>query len=603
MSSQSRAPLIRLYTGRGVDLFAGGGGASEGIKSALGIPPVVAINHDEDAMGMHRINHPETEHLEGDVYEYGPDTVALDYNGGEQFDFGWFSPDCTDHSKAKGGVPFRDKRKALRKRSLAWVMVHWVESKIARPRVVFMENVQEWWDWGPLIQVGPGKWARDPNRIGEYRKRLIRRIERAGYAWQVRRLRAHHYGAPTIRERLFLIARCDGLPIVWPEPTHGPTLLKPYRGAYECIDFTLPMPSIFLTPAEARAWGKAHGVSAPKRPLANATLRRVARGVMRYVVESPDPFIVPMELGADGVWSPFLVPITHQGDDRVYNVRDPIRTITTSERGEFALVSPLLINTRNGERHGRHGEQAPRCHDVRAPYRTITALGSQGAVVAAFLAKHNGGHEATGQSLRAPCDTIICKMNKALVAATLIKYYGEHGNEGRGQDVRQPIRTLDTSNRFGLVAANLVHLRGGLDDHRNTASDLRDGHPTITAGGTHAALVAAFLVKYFGTGVSRSLWSPSGAVTTKDRFALVTVTVDGETWVLVDICMRMLTPFELFLLQGFSRDYVIDRGIVKGRLKRFTKGVQTRLCGNSVPPNFAEALVRANVVWQQEATA
>lgn len=610
----TRPPLVRLFDNvEGVDLFAGGGGASEGIKRALGRSPRVAINHNEDALGMHEVNHPETEHLRGDVFHYDPDTVAREHNDGRQFAFGWFSPDCTHHSKAKGGVPFRDRRKALRMRGLAWVMVHWAESTIARPRVIFMENVQEWWDWCRLIEVSPGEWKPDPARKGEYRRRLLRRLERAGYTWQVRRLKAHDYGAPTIRERLFLIARCDGLPIVWPEPTHGPSRQHRHRGAYECIDFSLPVPSIFLTPDEAKAWGKAHGVPAPKRPLVTATLRRVARGVVRYVLDCADPFIIPL---------------THQGDARIHDVRAPIPTITSAHRGEFALVVPSLINTRNGERHG----QSPRVYDIRQPYPTVTALGSQGAlvaaflakhnadrvgsdlrnpgptvvasgvhhaVVAAFLAKHNGGHEATGQTLRRPADTIVCRENKALVTVQMAPLL-MNNSETRHDQIYPAAGPAHTLTAIGarttqLVAAHLVHLRGGLTDHLNTASDLRDVHPTITAQGTHAALVAAFLVKYFGTGVSRSLWHPSGAVTTRDRFALVTVVIDGETYVLVDIGMRMLTPRELFALQGFGRQYVIDHGLVDGRIKRFPKGTQTRLCGNSVPPDLAAALVRVNM--------
>jgi DNA (cytosine-5)-methyltransferase 1 len=593
IETQTRPPVLRLYEDELVaDLFAGGGGASTGIERAIGRSPDVAINHDKDALAMHEANHPETTHLRGDVYHYDPDTVAA----GRRFAFAWFSPDCTYHSKAKGGVPFRDKRKARRVRGLAWVMARWAESKVAKPRILFMENVEEILDWGPLIEVAPGQYRPDPLKKGTAWRRLVSRLRAAGYSQiEWRKLRAMHYGAPTSRQRLVMIARCDGLPIAWPEVTHGPKAARPYRTAAECIDFTLPVPSIFLTAAEATAWGRLHGVPSPRRPLAAATLRRVARGVMRYVVECADPFIVP---------------VMHQGDDRVHSVREPIRTLTGAHRGEFALVSPLLINTRNGERHGRHGEQAPRLFDIHAPYPTITALGSQGAMVAAFLAKHNGGHEATGQKLTKPADTLVCRENKALVAAHLVRYHGEK-REGdfRGQDLGDPITTLDTSNRFGLVASSLVKLRGGLFDHVYTSQDVREPVTTLTAGGTHVAEVRAFLVKFFGTGVARSLFEPAGAVTTRDRFGLVVVTVAGEEYVLVDIGMRMLTPRELFLLQGFPKSYIIERAIVDGRPKRFTKGTQTRLCGNSVPPDLAEAVVMANLsaradrVWRDEATA
>lgn len=549
----TRPPLIRLYEDEAVaDLFAGGGGASTGIEMAIGRSPDIAINHDKHALAMHEVNHPTTTHLRGDVYHYDPDTVAK----GRRFAFAWFSPDCTYHSKAKGGVPFRDKRKARRIRGLAWVMARWAESKVAKPRVLFMENVEEIVDWGPLVEVSPGEFRPDPSKKGANWRRLIARLKAAGYSrieW--RKLRASHYGAPTSRQRLVMIARCDGRAIVWPDQTHGPALLKPYRAAAECIDFSLPVPSIFLTRPQAKAWGRFYGVPAPKRPLAQATLRRVARGVMRYVVESADPFIVKYH------------GERREGETRAYSISDPLLTIDTSNR--FGLIVPTLINTRNGERLG----QAPRVSDIRRPFGTVTAVGSQGALVAAFLAKHNGGHEATGQRLSCPADAIVCRDNKA------------------------------------LVTSHLVKLRGGLFDHVNTSQDVREPAPTLTAGGTHVAEVRAFLVKFFGTGVARPLYEPAGAITTRDRFGLVVVTVAGEEYVLVDIGMRMLAPHELFLLQGFPKSYVIDRAIVDGAPKRFTKSTQTRLCGNSVPPDLAAAVVRANLLigadqaWQDEATA
>jgi len=532
----ARAPLIRLYADEAcADLFAGGGGTSTGIEMALGRSPDIAINHDADALAMHEVNHPTTRHLKGDVYHDDPDTVA----NGRRFAFAWFSPDCTYHSKAKGGMPFRDKRKARRIRGLAWVMVRWAESLVAKPRILFMENVEEIEDWGPLVEVAPGEFRPDPSKRGSHWRRMVARLRAAGYTkieW--RKLRASHYGSPTSRQRLIMVARCDGRPIVWPEQTHGPRSAQPFRTAAECIDFGLPVPSIFLTPAQAKAWGQAYGVPSPRRPLATATLRRIARGVGRYVLDTADPFIVP---------------VLHQGDDRVHSVHEPIRTLTCSHRGEFALVAPTLINTRNGERLG----QAPRVFDIQEPFNTITAVGSQGALVAAFLAKHNGGHEATGQRFTIPVDTITARDTKA------------------------------------LVTSHLVKLRGGLLDHVNTSQDLRVPAPTLTAGGTHVAEVRAFLVKFFGTGVARSLFDPAGTLTTKPRMGLVFVTVAGEEYVLVDIGMRMLTPRELFALQGFPQSYVIDLGA--GRSKPFTKSTQTRLVGNSVPPHLAAAIVSCNL--------
>jgi DNA (cytosine-5)-methyltransferase 1 len=473
-------------------------------------------------------------------------------------------------------------------------MARWAESQVAKPRVLFMENVEEIELWGPLVETAPGEFRPDPSRRGTHWRRLVNRLRRAGYdriEW--RKLRAMHFGAPTSRQRLFMIARCDGLPIVWPEPTHGPALRIPYRTAAECINFSLPVPSIFLTPAEAKAWGEFYRVPSPRRPLADATLRRVARGVVRYVIDAADPFIVP---------------VLHQGDSRVHSIHEPIRTLTGSHRGEFALVAPTLVNTRNGERHGRHGEQAPRVHDIREPWGTVTAAGSQGALVSAFLSKYHGERrdgDVRGRGLGDPIATLDTSNRFGLVAAYLAKHNG--GHEATGQRLVTPVDTLTTRDQKALVTSHLVKLRGGLLDHVNTAQDARQPGPTLTTGGTHVAEVRAFLVKYFGTGVARSLFQPADTITTKDRVGLVLVTIAGEEYVLVDIGMRMLTPRELFLLQGFPASYVIDRGTVDGRTRHFTKSTQTRLVGNSVPPQLAAAIIRANLqapaAWKDEATA
>jgi len=311
--------------------------------------------------------------------------------------------------------------------------------------------------------------------------------------------------------------------------------------AADCIDFSLPMPSIFLTPAEARAWGKALGLPSPKRPLATATMRRVARGVHRFVLGAADPF---------------LINVRHTGyerDVRIYSTAEPMRTLPASDR-EIALVAPTLINTRNGERAG----QLPRVMDIRAPFNTVTAHGSQGAVVAAFLAKHNGGHEATGQRLLAPADTITTIDQKALVTGHLLKLYGT---------------CLD-------------------------GASVDDAMPTITAGGNHIAAVSTFLVKYYGQEKDgRSMRLPLDTIVTRDRFALVTVPVAGDSYALVDIGMRMLTPRELYRAQGFPDDYEIEAGVhpVTGDVVRFTKKTQTRLVGNSVVPHMAAAVIAANL--------
>ncbi len=640
-----RAPQIRLYDDEIViDGFAGGGGTSTGIEMALGRSPDVAINHDPVALAMHEVNHPETEHIVSNIrhvrYE---DLIAA----GKRCGVAWFSPDCTHHSKARGGKPFRDPQRARRIRGLGWEAVRC--AKAIAPRMILLENVEEWRDWCPLDTNGEPDWS----RRGDNYRRWKRELAKAGrwrwgrdYVIDDRELVACDYGAPTKRKRLFVIARIDGLPIVWPEPTHGPGRPTPYRTAAECIDFALPVPSIFLTQPQARAWAMEVGLpkaSAPRRPLATATKKRIARGVYRFVINCPEPFIIRYnsEHGQDvrgqrigeplttldtsnrfALVQPHLFPLLMNNSetrgDRVYQADEPIRTLTAegcrtyqlltplvtpflagcggrkgqspetpvdrpyhtiTGKADTILVAPTLINTRNGERKG----QDPRVMDIRQPFNTITALGSQGALVAAFLAKHNAGHEATGQKLHAPIDTVTTKDSKALVTSHLLK------------------------------------LRGGVDDHPNTSQDLREPLPTQTAGGTHYAEVritlvprdtidpgyvdravqtCAFLVKYFGTGVARPLTQPLGTLTTKDRIGLVQVVlmrVGDQEWVLADIGMRMLTPRELFLCQGFPAAYVIEHIGAGAAKRKLTKKDQTRLVGNSVPPHVAAALIAANL--------
>jgi DNA (cytosine-5)-methyltransferase 1 len=534
-----------------VDNFAGGGGASTGIEAALGRPIDYAINHDPEAIAMHRANHPRTHHFCGSVWDYAPREIT----GGRHVELGWFSPDCTFHSKARGGKPFRDRNTARRRRGLAWLVTRW--AKEVRPAWIMLENVEEFADWGPLLDDG----TICPQRRGQTFRRWHRQLENLGYRVDMRELRACDYGAPTTRKRLFVIATCTDSEIIFPEASHGPGL-APYRTAAECIDWSRPCPSIFER----------------ERPLADATLRRIARGVMRYVVNSARPFIVP---------------ITHHGDSRVHAIDEPLRTITTANRGEhalitpfiaglahgdhkeraggrsrgldqpigtihaggnnFALLAPALINTRNGERVG----QAPRVRDVEQPYPTITAQGSQGAMVAAFLARHYGGHE------------------------------------NDGHPVGQPISTITTQDHHHLVTSHVMKLRGEEVGHR-VDTPLH----TITCGGHHAE-VRAFLLKYHASQRDgHELTKPIDTVTTTDRYGLVTVR--GEQYQIVDIGMRMLTPRELFRAQSFPDSYVIDPEVEGSPL---TKTAQVRMCGNSVPPVMSEALVRANVVEQRRERA
>ena len=570
-----RPPVISLYDDEVcIDGFAGGGGTSTGIEMALGRSPDIAVNHDAEALAMHEANHPTTHHIRSNIKKVNWHAVLE----GRRCGFAWFSPDCTFHSKARGGKPFRNRNRARRIRGLAWEMVRCAIE--IRPRVLFMENVEELADWGPLDSQG----LPIPAKRGQSWRQLVARIRNIGYVAEWRELVASHYGAPTTRKRLVFIARCDGQPIVWPARTHGPTQ-TPYRTAAECIDFSLPVPSIFLTPKEAKAWGKTHGVAAPRRPLATATMRRIARGIQRFVIESPEPFIIKYHASPDGqerigrldeplstldtsnryaLVTPFLAGCGgRKGQSPETPVSRPYHTITA--KADTILVAPTLIQTSYGERQG----QAPRTLDLFAPLGTIVAGGIKHSLVAAFLAKHNGGHEATGQNLWRPTDTIVCRENKALVTSHLLKLKGT----------------------------------------------CRDGHPvtdpmpTVQAQGTHLAEVRAFLVKYYGTKKDgRPLNTPLDTITTKERYALATVTIAGDEYVIVDIGMRMLTPRELFKAQGFPATYEISQVTIDMPLGvrlpiRLTKKAQTRLVGNSVPPDLAAAIVGANMTTTAEAAA
>jgi DNA (cytosine-5)-methyltransferase 1 len=479
-----------------VDLFAGGGGASLGIELATGYPPVVAVNHDPAAIEMHAANHPNTTHLCESVFDVKPRQVV----GAVSVDLLWASPDCTHFSRAKGGKP-RDKRI----RGLAWVIVDWARE--VHPRVIAMENVPEFRTWGPLDDEGQPI----PERAGETFGEFVGALGELGYhvEWDV--LNAADFGAPTARRRLFLVARRDGEPVRWPEPTHGPGRAHPYRAAAECIDWSIPVPSIF-----DRA-----------KPLAEATQRRIAEGVRRYVLTSARPFIVP-----------------NNTNNRPRPVDEPVPTITTGNRN--FLVAPSLINTRNGERQG----QAPRALDPLRPMPTVTARGSQGAVVAAFLAKHYGG--VVGQPLNRPIGTITTTDHHSAVAVFLDKL---HGSARAGQPVDLPA-------------------------------------PTITAGGGrgggHAALVAAFLLKFYSSGGQwSSLDEPMHTIVSKARMGLVTVDIEGDAYALVDIGMRMLQPRELLNAQ-FGPE------VAAGYHLTGTKSQQIGRIGNSVPPLVVEALLRAN---------
>lgn len=456
-----------------VDNFAGGGGASTGIEIAIGRSVDIAVNHDPDAIAMHRANHPTTTHYCENIWEVDPAEAC----GGRPVALAWFSPDCKHFSRAKGGKPL-DRNI----RGLAWVTLRWAAK--VHPRVIMLENVPEIMTWGPL--GADNLPIRE--KQGCFFRSFVRQLKGHGYEVEWRLLKSCDYGAPTTRLRFYLIARCDGKPIVFPEPTHGerhdPKVrageLAPYRTAAECIDWSIPATSIFER----------------DKPLAENTLRRIARGIKKYVIDNPEPFIVTVNHGGDGF--------------RGQSINDPLQTVT---------------------------------------------------------AKHGYG----------------------IVAPTLIQYHSETAaHEVRGQSLDEPLMTQDTSNRYALSVAHIMKNYGGNYTGSGTAPDEPLG--TITAGTTHHAEVQAFLVKYFSNGAAKSVDEPLDTITTKDRFALVTI--HGEEYIITDIRMRMLQPRELFNAQGFPEDYRIDRD-ADGKV--YPKSKQVARCGNAVTPPVATALVRANL--------
>lgn len=462
-----------------VDNFAGGGGASTGIEMALGRPVDIAINHDEIALSVHAVNHPHTKHYTESVFNVDP----VEVTNGLPVKLVWLSPDCRHFSKAKGSVPVKKEI-----RGLAWVGLRWAVLK--KPKTIILENVKEFRDWGPVesyfrwdlkklqfvMEHRPVK-----SKKGETFALFVKKLERAGYVVEYKVLVAADYGAPTSRERFFMICKREG-EIVWPKPTHAPIKsagIKRHRPASECIDWTIPAPSIFDR----------------KKPLAENTQRRIAKGLQKFVVNNP---------------SPFIVEIAHYSksgkNERVHSINEPLRTITASPKGgSFALCVPFF------DRQFGNGV----CSSADKPLKTITAQGmGKSALVTAWIAKHYTG--VTGSSLNDPLHTITQK--------------------------------------------------------------------------DHNALVAAFLIKYYGCSNAASLDSPIDTITTKDRLGLVTI--NSENYRIVDIGMRMLSPKELYKAQSFPDDFIFSHD-AKGR--KITKTKQVAMCGNSVPPELARALVAANV--------
>ena len=507
-----------------VDNFAGGGGASTGIELATGYSVDIAINHDPEAIRMHKMNHPNTKHYCEDVWQVDPVKAC----NGNPVGLAWFSPDCKHFSKAKGGKP-KDKNI----RGLAWVACRW--AGLVRPRVIMLENVEEFKTWGPLNRSHrPIK-----SKTGKTYQKFIQQLQELGYEVQTKELVAADYGAPTMRKRFFLIARCDGVPIMWPEPTHGPAdseavkagLLKAYVGAYTQFDFSLPCPSIFDTSEEIK---EKYGVRAV-RPLAPKTMERIARGLKKFVLENPEPFIVPIGYG---------------------------------------------------ERKG----QAPRVHDIEKPLPTIVGSGKHYLCepkLAPIIDKAYGGNYAgSGSKVDDPIDTITTVDHNRLVVPTLIQYHSETTKDAvRGQTITDPIMTVDGSNRYGLVTSFLSKFYKS-----GTGQDIREPLHTVTTSPGHFGEVRAFLIKYYGDCTGQDIKNPLDTVTTKDRFGLVTIA--GVDYQIVDIGLRMLEPRELYGCQGFPKDYIIDHDYTG---KIYPRAEQVKRCGNSVCPPIPAAMVRANL--------
>ncbi|MBC3246518.1 DNA cytosine methyltransferase [Pseudomonas lurida] len=623
-----------------VDFFCGGGGAGTGLEMGLGRAVNVAKNHSPQAISMHTMNHPGAKHFTTDVFDGDPDTEC----GSKAV--GWFhmSPDCTHHSQAAGGQP---RKREIR--NLSWIGLKWGGKK--RPRVISLENVKQILQWGRLIAkrdkvtgrvvtldqvphptkkgkttnriAAPGEQVPvckqflvpDPKQRGRTWRRFVAQLEGMGYVVEWKVIRACDFGAPTSRERLFMIARCDGRPIVWPEPTHAKNPVKgqqKWKTAAGCIDFTDLGKSIF---------GR-------KKDLADATLRRVAKGMKKFVIDNP---------------APFIVPIANWSGESVQSACEPLRTITSYPKGgAFSVVSPVMVGaggpvyaghpvsadqpigtlmTRShravasasivqaghGEGSGVNKRRSHGVNDICGPVGTVTASGGGQSVSAAVMIQANGGFNTThAKGMHEPMTTVTnTGSQQQLAVVNLVHLRGNCDS----RDANDPLHTISAGGQHhGLVSAFMERAFGG-----SVGQGLEEPAPTITAGGggksslvsltlspeheAGALRVAAFLISYYGTENVSACDAPSPTITTKDRLALVTVMVQGTPYVIVDICLRMLKPAELYKAQGFPADYHITHG-ADGKL--FTVTQQVHMCGNSVSPPPMAALARANDPWRTE---
>lgn len=535
-----------------VDNFAGGGGASTGIELATGYSVDIAINHDPEAIKMHKANHPNTKHYCEDVWQVDPVKAC----NGHPVALAWFSPDCKHFSKAKGGKP---KDKFIR--GLAWVACRW--AGLVRPRVIMLENVEEFKTWGPLNRGHHPIKAKQ----GKTFEKFVQQLTDLGYEVQFKELVAADYGAPTMRKRFFMIARCDGKPIVWPEPTHGPAdseavkagLLKPYVGAYTQIDFSRPCPSIFDTSEEIK---EKYGIRAV-RPLAPKTMDRIARGLKKFVLDNPEPFIIQCN---------------HGGERRPNDIREPMPTIT-GKHG-YGIVEPYMVQI------GQTGFTKDRSKDVREPLTTIVSKNEHCLISPTLIQYHSETSKdgVRGQTIEDPIMTVDSSNRYGLVTSFLHKYY-DGGYKGAGETVENPLPTVTAWDHNSVVTANLIQMNNHCD-----GKDIRQPLPTITAGDGHFGEVRAFLIKYYGQGTGQDIKDPLDTVTAQDRFGLVAI--NGTDYQIVDIGLRMLEPRELYGCQGFPDDYIIDHDYTG---KTYPRSEQVRRCGNAVCPPIPAALVRANL--------
>ena len=532
-----------------VDNFAGGGGASTGMELATGRPVAIAINHDPDAILMHKTNHPFTEHLQASVWDVDPRKVCR----GRPVGLAWFSPDCKHFSKAKGAA-LVDRNI----RGLAWIVLRWAGT--VRPRVIILENVEEFVTWGPVRKGRPVK-----KKAGQTFQKWKQQLLDLGYAVEHREIVAADLGAPTTRKRFVLIARCDGRPIVWPERTHGPIdsaevragKLLPWKSAAEIIDWSVPCYSVFASKKELK---EKYGVNAV-RPLAENTMRRVIRGVDKFTIRSGRPFIVECN---------------HAGAGHVKDVGSPIGTVLAKHTA--GIVAPSLIQY--------HAEQTERvrANGLGEPLPTVDASNRYGLTTAQLVEYFGNGQPL---DVRKPMHTVTSHDREAVVCAHISKYYGGIV----GEAISEPLPTVTAIDHNAVTTAHIVEFKG-----QDIGQDIRKPLRTITASAGEFADCRTELVRAEGSELGhwpevRALLNRHCGYELADDEILL-LEIGGVRYFIADILLRMLTPRELYNAMGFPPDYIIDRDYLGNE---YGKTKQVARCGNAVCPPMATALVRANL--------